>query len=50
MTYTNRKTPIDAGYRSPEVEISNFGMLPFVNNPVDHRAWIIEAKARSITG
>ena len=49
-TYINGTIPIDAGYRSPDIEVMNFCMLPFINSPGDHRAWIIEAFTRSMIG
>ena len=49
-TYIDGKIPIDASYCSPDVEITNFCMLPFISSPGDHRAFIIEATTRSLTG
>ena len=37
-TYITGTIPIDAGYRSPDIEVTNFCMLPFINSPADHRA------------
>jgi hypothetical protein len=31
------KTPIDGGFKTPEVEILNFAMLTFVESPGDHQ-------------
>ena len=49
-TYLDGKIPIDASYSSPDVEITNFCMLSFINSSGDHRAWAIEAKTRSLIG
>ena len=37
-TYINGTVPIDAGYRSQDIEVTNFCVLPFINSPGDHRA------------
>ena len=49
-TYLNRNIPIDAGYCTPDMDITNFCMLPFINCPRDHRAWIIEVTTISMLG
>ena len=46
----NGLIPIDAGYRSPEIEIIYFCMLPFANSPGDQRVWMIEMTTRSVVG
>ena len=47
-TYINGTIPVDAGYRSSAMEVTNFCMLPFINSPSNHKAWIIEASTRSM--
>ena len=49
-TYINETIPIDAGYRSPDIEVTNFCMLPFITSPGYHRSCITEAPTRSMTG
>ena len=49
-TYINGTIPIDARYRSQDIEVTHFCMLPFINSPSDHIAWIIEASTRSMIG
>ena len=49
-TYINGTIPVDAGDRSPDKIITNFCMLSFINSPGNHRAWIVEASARSMIG
>ena len=48
--YSNGRIPIDAGYKSPDVEVTNLCMLPFINSPGDHRAWITKASTRLMIG
>ena len=48
--YINGTIPIDAGYRSTDIEVTNFCMLPFINSPGDHRTWIIEVSTRLMIG
>ena len=49
-TYITGTIPIDTGYRYPDVEMTNFFMLTFINNPGNHRAWVIEVSTRSMIG
>ncbi len=49
-THINRKIPIDGGYKSPEIEVLNVCMLPFLDSPGDHRAFIIDISTRSLLG
>ena len=49
-TYLDGKIPMDASYSSPDVDITNFCMLPFTSSTGDHRAFIIEATTRSLIG
>ena len=48
--YINGKDPIDAGYKSPDIEVEKFYMILFINSPVSHRAWVIKVPTRSIIG
>ena len=36
-TVINGRHPIDAGYKTPDVEITAFCMLSFMESPGDHR-------------
>ena len=47
-THISGLSPIDGGYKSPEIEIVNLGMLPFVESPGDHRSFIIDISIRSL--
>ena len=37
-THHSGKSPIDGGYKSPEVEIVNLSMLNFAESPSNHRS------------
>jgi hypothetical protein len=43
-------SPIDGGYKSPEIEIANQGMLSFTESPGDHRLFIIDISTRLLLG
>ena len=45
-THINRKIPINGGYKSPEIEVLNVCMLPFLDSPGDHCAFIIDISTR----
>ncbi len=49
-THINGSIPIDGGYKSPEIEVLNVCMLPFLDSPGDHRAFIIDISTRSLLG
>ena len=49
-THISGKIPINGGYKSPEIEVLNVCMLPFLESPGDHRAFIIDILARSLLG
>jgi len=49
-TFINGRFPIDAGYKTPDVEVTVFCMLSFMKSPGDHRGWIIEVTTRSMLG
>ena len=37
-TYINGEIPIDAGYKTPDIEVTAFCMLRFMKSPGDHRS------------
>jgi hypothetical protein len=43
-------SPIDGGYKSPELEILNLSMLNFVDSPGDHRLLLLDVSTRSMLG
>ena len=49
-TFIDGKIPIDAGYKTPDVEVTAFLMLSFMESPGDHRSWLIEVTTRSMLG
>ena len=49
-TYINGTILIDTGYRSPDIEVTNFCMLLSINSPGNYRAWTIEASTKSVIG
>jgi hypothetical protein len=49
-THISGSSPIDGGYKSPEIEIVNLGMLSFAESPGDHRSFIINISTRSLLG
>jgi hypothetical protein len=49
-TYHSVNSPIDGGYKTPEVEIVNLSMLTFAESPGDHRSFILYASTRSLLG
>jgi hypothetical protein len=49
-THINESIPIDGGYKSPEIEVLNERMLPFLDSPGDHRAFIIDISTRLLLG
>jgi hypothetical protein len=44
------KSPINGGYKSPEVEIVNLSMLNFAESPGDHRSLLFDISTRSLLG
>jgi hypothetical protein len=44
------KSPINRGYKSPEVEIVNLAMLNFAESPGDHRSLLFDVSTRSLFG
>jgi hypothetical protein len=40
------KIPINGGYKSPEIEVLNVCMLPFLDSPGDHHAFILDISTR----
>ena len=49
-TYIDGTTPIDAGYKTPDIEATAFCMLGFMESPGDHRSWLIEVTTTSMLG
>ena len=49
-TFIDGKIPIDAGYKTPDVEITAFYMLSFLDSMGDHRGWLVEVTTRSMLG
>ena len=49
-TYARGSSPIDGGYKSPEIEIINLSMLTFSESPGDHRSLILDVSTRSLLG
>jgi hypothetical protein len=48
--HINRSIPINGGYVLPEIEVLNVCMLPFLDSPGDHRAFIIDISTRLLLG
>jgi hypothetical protein len=44
------KSPIDGGYKTPEVEIVNLAILNFAESPGDHQSFILDVSMRSLLG
>jgi hypothetical protein len=49
-THINGSIPINGGYISPEVEVLNVCMLPFLDSPGDHQTFIIDISTRLLLG
>jgi hypothetical protein len=49
-THINGSTPINGGYKSSEIEVMNICMLPFLDSPGNHRAFIIDVSTRLLLG
>ena len=49
-THHSGKSPIDGGYKTPEVEIINLAMLNFAESPGDHRSFVLDVSTRSLLG
>ncbi len=43
-------SPINGGYKSPEIEIVQLGMLSFLESPGDHRSFIIDVSTCLLLG
>ncbi len=41
-THHSGKTPIDGGYKTPEVKIVNLAILTFAESPGDHQSFILD--------
>jgi hypothetical protein len=49
-THISGLSPINGGYKSPEIEIVQLGMLLFAEIPGDHRSFIINVSTRLLLG
>jgi hypothetical protein len=49
-THINGSIPINGGYKLSEIEVLNVCMLPFLDSPGDHRAFIIDISTRLLLG
>jgi hypothetical protein len=49
-THHSGKSPINGGYKSPEVEIVNLSMLNFAESPSNHRSLLFDISTRSLLG
>jgi hypothetical protein len=49
-THISGKISINGGYKSPEIEVLNVCMLPFLESPGDHCAFTIDISTRSLLG
>jgi hypothetical protein len=47
-THHSGKTPINGGYKTPEVEIVNLAMLTFVESPGDHQSFVPDVSTQSL--
>jgi hypothetical protein len=43
-------SPIDSGYKTPELEIVNLNMLTFVESPRDHKSFLLDVSTRLLLG
>ncbi len=48
--HPSEKSPIDGGYKSPEVEIVNLAMLNFAESPGDHRSLLFDVSRCLLLG
>ncbi len=49
-THISGSIPINGRYKLSEIEVLNVCMLPFLDSPGDHRAFIIDISTRSLLG
>jgi hypothetical protein len=49
-THINGSIPIKGGYKLSEIEVLNICMLPFLDSPGNHRAFIIDISTRLLLG
>jgi hypothetical protein len=49
-THISGSSPIDGGYKSPEIEIVQLGMLSFAESPGDRRSFIINVSTCLLMG
>ncbi len=49
-THHSGTSPIDGGYKTPDIEIVNIAMLNFAESPGDHRSLILDVSTQSLLG
>jgi hypothetical protein len=49
-THISGSSPINGGYKSPEIEIVQLGMSLFAKSPGDHRSFIIDISTCLLLG
>jgi hypothetical protein len=49
-THHSSKSPIDGGYKTPEVKIVNLAKLTFAESPGDHQLFVLDVSTRSPLG
>ena len=49
-TFIDGRIPIDAGYKTPDLEITAFCMVSFLDSTGDHRSWLVDVTTRSMLG
>jgi hypothetical protein len=49
-THHSGKSPIDGGYKTPEVKIVNIEMLAFAESAGDHRLFVLDVSTQSLLG
>ena len=47
-TYIDKTSSIDAGCKTPDIEITAFCMLGFMESPGGYRSWLMEVTTRSM--
>jgi hypothetical protein len=49
-THHSGTSPIDGGYKTPDIEIVNIAMLNFAESPGDHHSLILDVSTQSLLG
>ncbi len=49
-THHSSKSPIDGGYKTPEVKIVNVAMLTSAESPGDHQSFVLDVSTQSLLG